>query len=384
VKVVRLFVVGVCLAAAIACSKASTPASPTPPPTGASKLTAPNAASPNNAEQLTTLRPTLTVTNGSSDQTGTRTYEFQISDRSDFGASTSSSQYYMTTLTKTGVTEGIGSTSVTIDTDLQPATRLYWRARFVQGATTSDWSSVRSLKTQIVGYNKPGELYDPLVNGQTVAELQYKRTTFFPGRGLRVDDSDSYVRYLLPQTIVNGEFSVDVEGLSDAPVSENPNTSKLKVFSMTNTTTDIYSSHYNCNVQYRGYNGNPDHAIAFKCLFGDDLEDHQVETDLGARRAGIRSLSASNTYYFKATWGSFFHLTVQDGGPGASTGSGGETIYDYGLNTSGTYNPSPHYAYLGVNNSGSETGSWPGAIYRNLWIGSKSRPASLGSALRPE
>jgi hypothetical protein len=47
------------------------------------------------------------------------------------------------------------------------------------------------------------------------------------------------------------------------------------------------------------------------------------------------------------------------------------------------YAPSPMYAYLGINESGAETGSFPNAIYRNLWIGDKPRPRALGSALAP-
>ena len=41
---------------------------------------------------------------------------------------------------------------------------------------------------------------------------------------------------------------------------------------------------------------------------------------------------------------------------------------------------------LGANNGsfGEEDGSWPQAIYRNVWIGRGTRPASLGSALNPE
>ena len=51
----------------------------------------------------------------------------------------------------------------------------------------------------------------------------------------------------------------------------------------------------------------------------------------------------------------------------------------------GTYAPSPHYAYLGAptGRSGVESASIPGAIYRNVWIGNKPRPASLGSAMTP-
>ena len=64
-------------------------------------------------------------------------------------------------------------------------------------------------------------------------------------------------------------------------------------------------------------------------------------------------------------------------------GVGGAVIYDYGLSTAGTYNPSPHVAYLGANNGqfGQESGSWAGATYRNVWIGNRPRPTSLGSAL---
>ena len=36
-----------------------------------------------------------------------------------------------------------------------------------------------------------------------------KRTTFFPGKGLRIDDSDSYLRYGLKQTITNGKPPMD-------------------------------------------------------------------------------------------------------------------------------------------------------------------------------
>ena len=67
---------------------------------------------------------------------------------------------------------------------------------------------------------------------------------------------------------------------------------------------------------------------------------------------------------------------------GAFDGQGGATIYDYGQTSSFAYQPSTHFAYVGVNNSTDDTGSWP-ATYRNVWIGNKTRPASLGSALRP-
>ena len=50
--------------------------------------------------------------------------------------------------------------------------------------------------------------------------------------------------------------------------------------------------------------------------------------------------------------------------------------------TSGTYNPSPQTVYLGANDAAQESGSYPGAIYRNLWVGNGPRPETLGSALQ--
>src|SRR5689334_14356840 len=60
--------------------------SPTSPsPSGSVTLTRPTPVSPADGEQLSTLRPTLTVQNTtSSQQSGSRTYEFQVSDRNDF------------------------------------------------------------------------------------------------------------------------------------------------------------------------------------------------------------------------------------------------------------------------------------------------------------
>ena len=45
---------------------------------------------------------------------------------------------------------------------------MYWRARVPQGATTSDWSATRTFNTQIVGYSRAGELFDPLTAGATI------------------------------------------------------------------------------------------------------------------------------------------------------------------------------------------------------------------------
>jgi hypothetical protein len=336
---------------------------------------------------LTTLRPTVRVRNGTSAQTGARTYEFQISDRSDFGAGGgSTSAYYVRTFGRTGVAEGSSTTSIDIDQDLQPATRFYWRARWTQGSANGDWSATSTFRTQIIGFNRAGELYDPLVNGSTVAEF-FGNAAFVAGKGLRLQETNAYARYRLVQGISTGEFSLDVEGISNSPFSASGNTGKLKILSMDDDPGNHYSSDYLMNVQYRGFVGNPDHAISFKMLLGEDTEARKLEPDFGQRSAGIRHLNAANTYYWRATFGNFINVVVQDGGAGGVNGSGsgrgGNTIYEFGKTAGFGYQPSPHFAYIGVNNSREDTGSWP-ATYRNVWLANKARPDTLGSAMAPK
>ena len=361
-----------------------TPTPPTPPPATAA---APTLDAPGADQQLSTLRPSLRVRNGVSAQTGPKTYEFQISDRSDFGAASGSrSDYFAVSFSRSGVAEGGSTTAIDIDSDLQPATRFYWRARWVQGSTNGEWSSTFTFRTEIAGYNRAGELYDPLVNGATIAEARVNGSTFVDGRGLRLHDTNAYLRYRLTQPIWNGEFSLDVEGLSNNPVSASGNTGKLKIMSMDDNSGNHYTSDFLMNVQYRGFSGNPDHAISFKMLMGEDTEERKLEPDIGRRQASVHHLNPASTYYWKATWGNFIQVTVQDGGAGGVNGSGsgqgGTTIYDYGQSSSFGYTPGTHFAYVGVNNSTEDTGSWP-ATYRNVWIGNKTRPATLGSALTP-
>ena len=64
----------------MACGGGGSDSPAQPSPVVNPRLTAPALEAPSADEQLTTLRPTLTVKNGTSDQAGSRTYEFQISD----------------------------------------------------------------------------------------------------------------------------------------------------------------------------------------------------------------------------------------------------------------------------------------------------------------
>jgi hypothetical protein len=354
--------------------------SPTSPSGGGggtttAKLTAPAINAPADEEQLENLRPTLTVRNGTSDTTGTRTYEFQVSDSADFAAASASGfGPFKVVMNKTAVPEGTsGMTSFTVDADLQPTTRFYWRARVVQGSSTSEWSSTAKFKTKLVGYLRAGELYDPLIHGETVGTI-VGSVSFIPGKGAVLNNGQSYIKYLLPQTVSAGEFSMDVEGLAaNAPGD------KAKVFGMQEGQTDFITNRYRVDIQYRGTTGVPPNAIQWRVIYGDaDDLSVRYEPDTAKRMASVFLLNPSTTYRWKATWGSTFNLLVLQGG------ENGTPLYDYGLPTPrGAYLPNPHYAYLGapVGRSGNESASIAGTTYRNVWLGTRPKPASLGSAL---
>jgi hypothetical protein len=368
-----LIVVGAvgCLGAAAACSEKSTPT--TPAPVNAN-LGAPALDTPANDEQLDTLRPTLTVKNSTSDQAGTRMYEFQISDNSGFTASTPGVPGFASTVGKTNVAEGTGGkTSFTPDVDLQPTTLFYWRSRSVQGTATSAWSATGTFRSKLVGFLRAGELYDPLIHGETVGE-RIGSTTFIPGRGIQLNNGVSYVRYLLPQTITSGEFSMDVEGLR-----ANASGDKAKVMGMQEGQDDFITNRYRVDIQYRGVAGSPPNAITFRALYGSGSDlSLRFEPDTATRFASVFLLNPATTYHWKTTWGPEFRVVVREGG------ITGNAIYNIGMGTRGSYAPNPQYAYLGapVGRSGTEAASIAGTIYRNVWLSNRPRPATLGSALR--
>jgi hypothetical protein len=349
------------------------PASPTPV---AATLTAPALDSPGMNEQLDTLRPTLTVKNATADQTGSRTYEFQVSDSTTFtSALTSGIVGFASTVGKTGVPESTGGkTSWSPDTDLQPTTVFFWRARAVQGSSTSPWSEVGRFKSRLVGFSRAGELYDPLIHGETVGQI-VGNATWLSGQGLRLNDGVSYVKYLLPQTVTNGEFSMDVMGLR-----ANGPGDKAKVFGMQEGQDDFITNRYRVDIQYRGVNGVPPNSITFRALYGSaEKLSVRYEPDTATRFASVFMLDPATVYHWKATWGSEFRVTVLTGG------TSGSVLYNVGMpSPNGTYAPNPHYAYLGapVGRSGTEAATIPGAIYRNVWLGNRPRPESLGSALQ--
>ena len=109
----------------------------------------------------------------------------------------------------------------------------------------------------------------------------------------------SYVKYLLPQTISSGEFSMDVVGLrANAPGD------KSKVFGMQEGQGDFITNDYRVDIQYRGANGAPPNAIQWRVIYGDaDDLDVRYEPDTAKRFASVLLLNPDTPYHWKFTWG---------------------------------------------------------------------------------
>jgi hypothetical protein len=350
-----------------ACSddKAATPTQPTQTPV-APTLTAPQSDTPDDDQQLDTLQPSLRVVNATSNQTGAKTYEFQISDDSNFSAASAASyaHVFKVVASKTGINEDpSGKTTFQVTDDLQPTTRFYWRSRVHQGTTDGPWSNARSFRTQIQGYNRPGELYDPLVNGQTVGAF-VGSVTLTAGRGATINTNDSHVRYILAQTLTSGEFSLEADGINNDNAGD-----KTKILSMYDGNGDITTSNWRCTVEKRDGG-----VVAWRFIAGRP-GDAQIDT--GPEQRLPVGFNPGITFGWKATWGGGFRVVVKAGG------LGGNTVYDEGDGLGAVYAPNPHMAFLGspIGRAGPGDASTPGVTYRNVYIGNTGRPQSLGSAL---
>jgi hypothetical protein len=241
----------------------------------------------------------------------------------------------------------------------------------VQSGSASDWTATRGLTTGAGASNRAGALFDPLTGGSTIGAPSGNIS--FSASGVKLGDSNSYVRYQLAQPLAAGEMSVEVSGLSPGGPG-----GKLKVFSMMDGTGDLFQSNYLFNVQYRGIGGNPDNAISFKVLMGDPAI--KLEPDFGQRSDGVALLDPSHTYLWRAIWSNSVRVIVVDETANRQIYDLTLTLADIGFDPNfASYNPKPHFAYLGANNGpyGEEDGSWPGAVYKNLWIGTGPRPQSL-------
>jgi hypothetical protein len=362
--------------ATTACGDDPPPTTPTPTPTPAPPppanpvLTAPRPDAPAENDQLQTLRPMLRVLNATADQAGTRSYEFQVSDDPDFAPATASSigRYYRLVSAQNNIPEGgDGKTQFEVGGDLQPTTRFYWRARARQGTVDGPWSATATFRTRIEGYNRAGELYDPLTNGQSVGAL-VNNVSLTPGRGATINTNESHIRYQLVQTVTAGELSMEVDGILNNSPGD-----KTKIMAMYDGNGDITTSDYRATIEKRDGG-----VVAWRFIAGEAESNSQIET-VGNERVGI-NFNPGQTYLWRTSWGNhFFRLEIFEGPTTANR------IYEFGKPYGGTYDPTPHVAYVGspIGRAGADDASVVGATWRNVYLGSagRPRPSSLGTAL---
>jgi len=360
--VLRLAMLCVCAVVA-ACGGEKTreePVNPAGPSGGtAVTITAPAATAPADDAQLDTLRPTLQITNATSTPAGTRSYEFQIGDTPELTSAT--------VLNIRNIPEGAGQTSLSVDTELLPVTRYYWRARAVQSGTQGPWSPTARFRTRVQSVKSGNLVYDTLTNFTTVADdsrgIAYFGTND-PLPGAKLDDDDSYLSYRLTSPLPEGEVSFVARKIKGGDAADSSFIGETKVITM----------------QDGGGNasGNPFRVFVEK--FRTAEAGVMKFTFASQGNAGSQQVSGGNAwnenvaYYFKLEWrGGTARIRVFDG-----TSEGGNVKVD--LSTSYT---APWNAANPVVTIGSLNGDTMRDLRAsNLYIGPGPRPATLAGSFR--
>jgi hypothetical protein len=341
------------VALVLACGGDQKPASPTTPSTSAAsgasaaadtvmlKVNAPALTSPVGGVRLTEAQVTLTFQAAAAKYvTGeTFVYRVQLLD----SASTLLEE-------KTGT-----ATSYKMATQFNPDTLYRWKVRAEQQGMAGPWSVTETFRSmeKPSGYIKGTEIYDPLDDGKTVG-TPVGPVTFIPGQGVRLDTNNSWIVYTLSQPLVQGEFSLLISGL-DTSGGEVKN----KVYAMGEGDADMTTNERRFTIEKRS-NG----VVAWRMITSND----QIDT-VGNERVQL-PFHENLWYFWKATWGGAFNLTIKE------NGINGSTVYNFGKGYDGVYDPSPHNVYVGCPyspRSGPQTS--PGMIVRQVWVSGNPRPS---------
>jgi hypothetical protein len=260
-----------------------------------------------------------------------------------------------------GVPAGSGGTTTHIPTggSLTADQTYRWRVRAEYQGLVGPWSELASfIAPASKGYISGNELYDPLINGETIGQISGP-VTFIPGVGVKLETQLSYISYELPQTLTEGEFSILVTNLH-----ENTEGGKTKLFAMGQGYGDIVVNDRRMTVEKRG---DPPGIVAWRLITHGD----QIDTE-GAEREFV-PFDPSDHYLWEASWrNNFFNVLIREGG------ANGQIIYSKGKHFEGrAYDPNPHVVYIGapVGRSGPDGASVDGVIIRQVWVSGRPRPA---------
>jgi hypothetical protein len=149
---------------------------------------------------------------------------------------------------------------------------------------------------------------------------------------------------------------------------------KTKIMSMQEGGGDITANDYRFTAEKRGSSYETPGATTWRIIMGD-ADEHAGRIFDGGRLPV--AYSDEQWYFWKFTWESpgRARLQVIEGGPR------GRVIYDQSRGTGGfLYRPVPHLIHVGasVGRAGPIDASIPGAIYKNVWVSSRPRPAFPG------
>jgi hypothetical protein len=349
------------LAVAIACSKSSpSPVSPAAAETGSGnaaadgstlKATAPTPVSPVNGAQPDTLTLTTNKAAGKFDSTIALSYEFEIKNAAGAVVSACS----------TTIAGGSAATiSYTPTCPLEFDVAHSWRVRAVYAGAVGPWSTSATFKTPSGGYIRGNEIFDPLTNGKTAGQT-VGGVQFIPGQGAKLLGHDSFIRYVLPVNLQQGEFSMMILGADEGSEGD-----KSKVFAMQEGPDegDITDDDYRFTAELRARNYGAPGSVTYRIIAGD-----------GVSRDGARvqlNFSSERWYFWKFSW--------QTGSATLQVRTDSETggvIYSSTIGTgSHPYRPDPHYLYLGtpIGRAGALDATLPGGIYKNVWASSRPRP----------
>ena len=346
-------------AIAAACSKnASSPVSPSAAQPGVTnaapdgstlKVTPPTPVSPINNEQPEGVL-TLVARKAAGKFTDlTPSYEFEIYRGTN--------RVYAS-----GVVGGVGSgpdnVAHTANVSLEFGEQHTWRTRAVLDGAAGPWSDAATFRAPTGGFIRDSGVFDPLTNGRSVGEI-VGPVTFIPGVGARLEDFSSHIRYRLPRTLTQGEYSLIVTG-----VPTNTEGDKTKIMACSEGLADLVTNDRRMTVEKRG---NPAGVVAWRMITRED----QIDTE--GREREFVEFDAGQKYLWRATWNGFFNVSIQQGG------STGPTIYSKGKHYEGSYNPDPMFCFAGApsGRSGLTAATVPGMIVRNVWISTSPRPAGL-------
>lgn len=256
---------------------------------------------------------------------------------------------------------GALQTSYVVKTALEADRTYSWRVRAEvnQGQYLGSWSPTWTfIAPQNEGYINGNELYDPLINGKTVGSISGP-VTFIPGKGLTLHTQLSYVAYVLPQTLTEGEFSILV---TDMPA--NTDGDKTKIFSMSQGFSDIVTNERRMTLEKRG---DPAGVVAWRLITHGD----QIDTE-GTEQRRYVPFDAAKTYHVLSSWrNNFFNVVIREGGVD------GQKVYEMGKPFKGrAYDPNPHVLFLGsaVGRSGASGASVDGMTIRQVWVSGRPRP----------